>query len=216
MNGTRSGPLRSHDLKLHSRESYIRRLRKSRLRSEFHTRIASDILGHGNATIIVDIGCGPGLLGKRIRELNPTARIIGIDIDRRMLSIAQSAEGLESLLASASALPIKDVSIPVIVSSASLKDWADPSGGFREIARVLRIGGTAFIFEFITKGPGSHPPRFLWRFGLLSEVFRFLGRFLIPFSLNDVQTLAQGLASEGTVEVSMISDLGASRLAFTK
>jgi SAM-dependent methyltransferase len=64
---------------------------------ELRFTVLCDILELGLAgvdePVIVDLGCGPGSLAGRIRERLPKARIIGIDTDPLLLSLALSHYG---------------------------------------------------------------------------------------------------------------------------
>src|SRR5437773_3537957 len=64
---------------------------------ELRFTVLCDILELGLAgvdnPVIVDLGCGPGSLAGRILERLPAARIVGIDTDPLLLSLARSHYG---------------------------------------------------------------------------------------------------------------------------
>lgn len=64
---------------------------------ELRFTVLCDILELGLADVdepvIVDLGCGPGSLAGRIKQRLPKARIIGIDTDPLLLSLARSHYG---------------------------------------------------------------------------------------------------------------------------
>lgn len=102
----------------------------------------------------LDVACGPGLLAKAFA---PRVRsFLGIDLTPAMVEKAR-ALAAESGLANARfetgdamALPLADGSIDLALSRLALHHMADPRGAIREMARVLRPGGRAGIFDMTT------------------------------------------------------------------
>jgi len=172
---------------------YIWRLKHSRLRSEFHDRVANTIADESLSGWLVDVGCGPGLLAKKLLARAAGLRVVGIDIDMTMLREARAAGSGYLVRGSADSLPVRTGAIARLVSTTSLKDWANRSQGLLEVSRVIRPGGTASVYDFITVGPGSSPPHFVRRFGLISELLRRATGLMQPFSLDDAVALADGL-----------------------
>jgi ubiquinone/menaquinone biosynthesis C-methylase UbiE len=195
---------------------YIWRLKHSRLRAEFHDRVAKSIVPELDQSWLADVGCGPGLLAKKLLKLAPGRRIVGVDIDMAMLNEARSS-GAHLIRASADCLPFRTGSIGHVVSTTSLKDWANRAEGLAEISRVVRPGGTAIVYDFITVGPQSSPPHFVRRFGIVSELLRRATQLVQPFSLQDALDLAQGVRKPWTqVEVGVEEDLAIFKLVIRK
>lgn len=48
--------------------------------------------------LVVDMGCGFGLLANAIRERHPESRVVGVDIDERRINYAQSSAQTDSQL----------------------------------------------------------------------------------------------------------------------
>jgi SAM-dependent methyltransferase len=100
---------------------------------------------------VVDLGCGTGelvvALSRRLRD----ARIVGIDLSPDMLLFAgrhATTDGrLRFTVGDAASLPFDDASVDLVVSTLSLHHWSQPSDAFAEIARVLRPGGVALIYD---------------------------------------------------------------------
>ncbi|MFI9509709.1 class I SAM-dependent methyltransferase [Nocardia sp. NPDC052566] len=99
------------------------------------------------APLVLDVACGPGSLGARIRDRLPSARVIGIDTDPVLLELARAAYGFELVdhnlgdPAWFSALPGEPVD--AIVSTTALH-WlpADQLAAFyTQAATLLRPGG---------------------------------------------------------------------------
>lgn len=206
----------SKDFRIRARFLYVWRLRRSRLRAEFHARIANHVAGSYAGGVLFDVGCGPGLLDGELKRRLTGLRVIGVDIDREMLTIAHREAGVEPVQASASYLPFREAVAQTLVSSASLKDWNDRAKGLRELARILASDGTAFVYDFVTVGPGSSPHGFAQRFGLLSDVVRRLAAVLIPFSIEDARRLTQALGRDVRTDVLLEPDLGALKIVLKK
>jgi SAM-dependent methyltransferase len=45
------------------------------------------------------------------------------------------------------AMPFEDASFDLVVSTFSVHHWTDARGGFAEVARVLRPGGRALVYD---------------------------------------------------------------------
>jgi SAM-dependent methyltransferase len=112
---------------------------------------------------VLEVGCGPGHL-----SISMTRRhgldVTGLDLDPDMIERAR-ANASRALLADTSApsfvvgdvasLPFPDGAFDVVVSTFSLHHWDDPTAGLAEIARVLRPGARALIWDF-RPGGGPH------------------------------------------------------------
>ena len=207
----------SRDQRTRPRSLYIWRLKHSRLRDEFHDRVAKSIAPGLGAGWLADVGCGPGLLAKKIAVSAPRLRLVGIDVDMAMLKEARSGGCTDLILASADSLPIRNSSVGLVVSTASVKDWTNRAQGLAEIGRVIRPGGTGFVYDFITVGRESNPPHFIRQFGIVSEFLRRAMRIMQPFSLQDALNLAETVrAASITVKVDVERDLGIVKVVITK
>jgi len=101
--------------------------------------------------VCVDAGSGPGYLAielAKITELQVTA----LDIDPEASRIAGrnvSANGLKGrvkvLTADVQKIPLADNSVDLVVSRGSYIFWPDKVAAFKEIRRIMKPGGTAFI-----------------------------------------------------------------------
>ena len=198
-----------------ARGLYICRLRPSRLRAEFHRRIAVHAALSFRGRWLIDVGCGPGLLARKLKREIPAANIVGLDLDRNMLRIARQESSIDVIQANVTHLPLRSGVVDLALSSASLKDWTQPSTGLREIVRCLRPGGWALIYEFLTKGEGSKPIGFRRRFGVVSDLLRRMARFFAPFTLAEAEELIQTVQG-ARGELVTDTDLGVVRVTFRK
>ncbi|MCO4747969.1 MAG: class I SAM-dependent methyltransferase [Proteobacteria bacterium] len=126
---------------------------------------------------ILEIGPGTGQLCEAFRSVIPDTDYTRLDLSPELLATqAARCPGTRSLQGSATAIPLDDASIAVVLSNEVIADlrasptaegWAvtaEPgqalfnTGAFammEEVARVLRPGGLAFISEF--GGPDELP-----------------------------------------------------------
>lgn len=125
-----------------------------------YRRVADDVTAlprpatPSERTAILEIGSGPGRLAVEIARRMPGAEVVGIDLAEAMIARAVDQARAEELgervgfvLADAAALPLADGSFHIVVSTLSLHHWSDPARVFREIARVLRPGGVALVYD---------------------------------------------------------------------
>lgn len=101
--------------------------------------------------VILDLGCGPGLLSNEILKKIPEAIVLGIDPLIKMLllttqNVDYSKGGLFIPLQGVSEkIPLKDDCINTIVSRFSLPYWKNPQLSFLEMYRILKPGGRVVV-----------------------------------------------------------------------
>jgi arsenite methyltransferase len=109
---------------------------------------------------ILDLGCGAGLDALiAARRVGPAGKVIAVDFSRAMLSRARQAaaeagvRNLELREADAEQLPIADKEIDVAMVNGIFNLNPSRDAIFRELARVVRRGGTVFAAELILSSP---------------------------------------------------------------
>jgi len=105
---------------------------------------------------VLDVATGTGLVAERL--LAAGHRVTGLDQSREMLALARKRFGdsVELVEASAEKLPFGDASFDHLTFTYLLRYVDDPAAVLRELARVVRPGGTIAMLEFGL-------PRGLWR-----------------------------------------------------
>ena len=109
---------------------------------------------------VLDLGCGAGLDSLiAARRAGPDGKVYGIDFSPSMLDRARAAaadaglSNLELRQADAEHLPLSDTSIDVALVNGIFNLNPNRSAIFRELARVVRPGGTVFCAELILSEP---------------------------------------------------------------
>ena len=106
---------------------------------------------------VLDVATGTGAVaGELLRQKGCT--VVGLDQSPDMLAVARRRLPPEVRLveANAEALPFEDGSFDALTFTYLLRYVSDPSATLRELARVVRPGGTVASLEFAL-------PRGLWR-----------------------------------------------------
>jgi ubiquinone/menaquinone biosynthesis C-methylase UbiE len=105
---------------------------------------------------VLEVGCGPGHLSIRLARQHGL-HTTGLDLDPAMIERARAnAEGAGEgfgrlpsfLVGDVASLPFPDGSFDLVVSTMSMHHWADPAAGLAEMARVLRPGARALVWDF--------------------------------------------------------------------
>jgi arsenite methyltransferase len=101
-------------------------------------------------TVLLEIGCGPGVYARRLAARHSDIRTVGVDRSATLVMRARAAsEGLANCRfqrGDALALDWADASIDAAIA-ARLLTVVDATRAVGEIHRVLRPGGTCFLAE---------------------------------------------------------------------
>lgn len=110
----------------------------------------------------IDIGSGPGQLTLEIAELTPGMHWTNVDVNKHFFPFFMEqaekrglAERVKGVQGSADSLPFGDGTFDYAISRGSYKFWGDLETALREVLRVLKPGGFAYIGRGL---PGNLPP----------------------------------------------------------
>lgn len=136
---------------------------------------------------VLDVATGTGLVAEAL--LARGFRVTGLDQSPEMLARARDRfDGrIELVEASAEALPFADAAFDHLTFTYLLRYVDDPAATLRELARVVRPGGTVAMLEFAVPRSVWRPAWDLWvgvglpvAGRLLSPGWHEVGRFLGP------------------------------------
>jgi SAM-dependent methyltransferase len=103
----------------------------------------------GPSDRVLDVGCGGGWLVREIAARVPKGHVLGMDVSDEMVNRARrNAVGLRNVefsVGGVDSVPCNANSFDKVISVESSYYWPDPAAGIREIFRVLRPGGSAWI-----------------------------------------------------------------------
>jgi SAM-dependent methyltransferase len=98
---------------------------------------------------VLDVGCGTGTIARLAAErVGPNGRVSALDVNAAMLSVARSlpsANPIKWYETAAESVPLPDNSFDVVFCGISLQFFADKTAALREMRRVLKPGGRAYI-----------------------------------------------------------------------
>ena len=115
---------------------------------------------------ILDVAAGTGLVSRALARRRPDARITSLDPSEAMLSVGamQNASArldprIHPVLGRAESLPFPDGTFDAVTFTYLLRYVEDAPATVRELARVLRPGGTLASLEFHAPADhGQHEP----------------------------------------------------------
>lgn len=164
----------------------------------FYEGIARDVAAAASpGANLLDVGCGPGRLAILLAQRD--LHVTGVDLDPAMIEratanaarIPDAGRRPSFTVADVASVPLADESQDVVVTTLSMHHWSDPRAGLAEIARVLRLGGKALVWdlrpgmvplhrhvpdpvELARTSPlrvvGATPWRWPWRFRLMLRI----------------------------------------------
>jgi ubiquinone/menaquinone biosynthesis C-methylase UbiE len=110
---------------------------------------------------ILEVGCGSGWLSVRLAKMAPHGRVVGMDVSDEMVRLARRASvdqhNVLYVTGEVGEIPWDSNFFHHAISVESAYYWPDPAAGVKEVARVLRPGGSAWtLINYYRDNPHCH------------------------------------------------------------
>lgn len=120
----------------------------------YYTKVADEIVSSFQQGLLLDLGTGPGYLPIEILKRSSHIEIIGVDLSRRLIHMAREnarraglSDRLNFEFGNSSRLRFNDGEFDMVLSTGMLHSLKQPVKVFKEIYRVLKKGGEAWIYD---------------------------------------------------------------------
>lgn len=168
-----------------------------------------DAAGVGPGQAVLDVACGTGIVARTAAgRVGPGGLVVGLDLNESMLTVARRvAPELEWRQGDALALPFDDASFDAALCQMAFMFLPDRPRAVREMARVVRPGGTvAFLVPSeLDLQPAYGPFVDLAVSHAGPEARSLLGSY---FSCGDLATLAALLGPAGLATAAAFTRTG--------
>jgi len=108
--------------------------------------------------LVVDVGCGLGGPACVLAE-QFGARVLGLDLERPLIERARAraerlglSDRVRFVVVEPGPLPCADASVDLVISAGAFTQTADKLAAFRDCYRVLRIGGSISLYDWVHAG----------------------------------------------------------------
>ena len=119
-----------------------------------------EFLDLDNATSVLEVGSGLGILTSEVARRFPEATVTGVEISESQISQARqkSLPNLSFVHGDANGLPFGDETFDVVYCRWVLEHLSEPDRVLSEVLRVLKPGGRFFIDEVDVSSQRYDPP----------------------------------------------------------
>jgi len=111
----------------------------------YHVQLIARYFGDMNGKLALDAGCGKGRFARVLKDQNPNAEIVALDLALAMLAHAHPP--LKACCGTLTQYPFRDSSFDLVYATESLEHAVDIEAAVAELTRVLKPGGRLVIID---------------------------------------------------------------------
>jgi len=159
----------------------------------YYRGVADEIVSTIKEGLILDLGTGPGYLPIEIVKRSADIKIVGIDLSRKLIQMAQQnaqkagfPDRLKFQVGDAGKLKFDDACFDMAISTGMLHSLKEPIKVLKEIYRVLKDGGEAWIYD--PAKVASYIDRRKWKASLTHRERFFIWIFTVIKLLGPIKT----------------------------
>jgi len=175
--------------------------KKSPCIRDMHREVAEEVCLKISSGRMLDVGTGPGYVPFEIAKRVSGLEIIGIDLSSGMVKIAKKKAKESGLsdrvrfeVANAAKLPFRDGYFDFVMSTLSLHHWLKPAECIKEIHRVLKKNGQAYIYDIWRDTPKEIDEQVRKKYGwFISFLFLAVVRAHSSIALREAEEILSSL-----------------------
>lgn len=144
------------------------------------------LIGKGNFSRILDVGCAGGMTTNEISKIFPESKIVGVDIYKEAVTYGRKIyPHIKFLVADAHNLPFDNNSFDLCICYETIEHVEEPQRVLSEIKRVTHKNGRAII----AMDSGSLLFRIVWWLWEKTKGKVWQGAHIHPFTHNELEKL---------------------------
>lgn len=115
-----------------------------------------------NGKIVIDVGCGRGLLNTMLNLTYPDAIFYGIDISCKMIDYAKKNSKGSYCVGNVENIPYENNKFDIILNTLSFHHYEAPIKALLEMKRILRNDGKIYILDSLREDFLFNPMPKIW------------------------------------------------------
>lgn len=148
-----------HEYLLGTNERELARLRTQDGYWADVTEAFLDRLGVGPGMVVLDAGCGPGLVSERLaRRVGPSGRVVAVDESPIWAAHVHGLAGVEFVRSRLEAVELPPARFDLVFSRWVFSFLADPAAVVARLVASLKPGGVLAVEDYNHEGVSIWPP----------------------------------------------------------